>query len=198
MGPRAAKKVFHQYGGVLRTKEAVGHGIHPRTLYELRDSGAIVPISRGVFRLASLPALTKPDIVTVALRAPRGVLCLISALDYHDLTSEVPHQVHIALPRGRKTPKLDHPPIQAYRFTGPALTEGIQVNEVDGVTVRIYGPEKTVADCFRFRNKIGTDVAIAALRRCLEQTEASPADILHYARICRVENVMLPYLEALQ
>ena len=141
--------------------------------------------------------LGHPDLVTVALRVPKAVVCLVSALSYHDLTSEVPHEVHIALPHGTKTPQLDHPPIRVYRFTGKALTEGIQVVTLDGIKVRMYGPEKTVIDCFRFRNKLGVDVAVDALSRLLKKGRAKPADILHFARLCRVERVMRPYLEAL-
>lgn len=194
---RQAKAIFKKHGGTLRTQRALELGIHQRTLYEMRDSGELVQVSRGVFRLASLPKLGHPDLVTVALRVPKAVLCLVSALSYHDLTSEVPHEVHIALPRGTKTPRLDHPPLRVYRFTGKALTEGIQLVTLDGVKVRIYGPEKTVVDCFRFRNKNGVDVAVEALNRLLKKGRAKPADILHFARLCRVERVMRPYLEAL-
>jgi predicted transcriptional regulator of viral defense system len=109
----------------------------------------------------------------------------------------VPHEIHIALPRGTKTPCINYPPIRVYRFTGKALTEGIRAVTLDGVKVNVYGPEKTVVDCFRFRNKIGVDVAIEALHRLLKKGKAKPADILHFARLCRVERVMRPYLEAL-
>jgi predicted transcriptional regulator of viral defense system len=193
-----AVRLFHEHGGVLRTKKALELGIHPRTLYHMRDTLLVAQISRGVYRLASLPPLSQPDLATVALRIPRAVICLVSALSYHDITTQIPHEVQIALPRGTKTPVLEHPPIRVFRFSGNTLTEGITTVPIDAVNVRIYTPAKTVADCFRFRNKIGTDVAIEALKLCLEDKHTKPAELLRYARLWRVEKVVLPYLEALQ
>jgi predicted transcriptional regulator of viral defense system len=188
--------VFRRHGGVLRTKDAVALGVHPRTLYELRDSGVLDRVSRGIYRLAELPPLGQPDLVTVALRVPRAIVCLISALSHHDLTTEVPHEVQIALPRGTRSPALEHPPIRVFRFSAPMLGEGVQIAKIDGVPVRMYSPEKTIADSFRFRNKIGLDVAIEALDLGLKRRRLRPADILRYARICRVEKVLMPYLQA--
>jgi predicted transcriptional regulator of viral defense system len=191
-----ATVVFRRHGGVLRTKQALALGVHPRTLYEMRDREVVEQVSRGIYRLATLPALGQPDLVTVALRVPRAVVCLISALSFHELTTEIPHEVQIALPRGTKRPVLEHPPLRVFHFSGPALTEGIETLKIDSIPVRIYSPAKTVADSFRFRNKIGLDVAIEALDLCLKGRRAQPADILRYARLCRVEKVMMPYLQA--
>lgn len=188
--------VFNKHGGLLRTGEALSAGIHPRTLYRMRDEGIVEQISRGVYRLADLPDLAHPDLVTVAVRVPRAVVCLVSALSYHEATSEVPHEVQIALPRGTKTPRLEHPPLQVIRLSGPALTEGVDVVQLDGVPVRVYCLAKTVVDCFRFRNRIGTDVAVEALGEAIRRKKVRPAEILRFARICRVERVILPYLEA--
>lgn len=193
-----AVKAFREHGGILRTKEALGLGIHPRTLYQLRDANVIDQISRGVYRLAALPGLAHPDLVTVVLRVPRAVVCLVSALAYHDATSEVPHEVQIALPRGTKAPRLDHPPIRVFWFSGPAVSEGIEVAEIDGVKLRIYDLPKTVVDCFRFRNKLGLDVAIEALNQAIKRKGVRPTDVLRYARLCRIESVILPYVEAIQ
>lgn len=189
--------MFREHG-VLHTKEALELGIHPRTLYQLRDDGVIDQVSRGVYRLASLPELSDPDLVAVALRVPRAVVCLVSALAYHDATDEVPHEVQIALPRGTATPRLDHPPIRVFRFSGAALKDGVETVEVDGVEVRVYNLAKTVVDCFRFRNKLGTDVAVGALREAIREKGVKPAEILKYARRCRAQTVVTPYLEALQ
>jgi predicted transcriptional regulator of viral defense system len=134
----------------------------------------------------------------VALRVPKAVICLISALAYHEITTAVPHEVQIAVPRGTRTPRVEYPPIRMFRFTGGPLVAGIEEPNIDGTRVRIYGPEKTVADCFRFRNKLGIDVAIEALNFCIERKRAKPVQLLHYARICRVEKVMVPYLQARQ
>jgi predicted transcriptional regulator of viral defense system len=126
------------------------------------------------------------------------VICLVSALSHYDATTEVPHEVQVALPRGTKAPQLDHPPLRVFHFSGPALTEGVAVVDLDGVDVRIYDLAKTVVDCFRFRNKLGVDVAVEALNLSVKRRGVRPADILRYARLCRVETVMLPYLEAIQ
>jgi predicted transcriptional regulator of viral defense system len=193
----AAKRLFRRHGGVLRTSEALRLGIHPRTLYAMRDQGLLERLSRGLYRLADLPPLGNPDLVTVALKVPGGVICLISALAYHELTTQIPHEVYLALPRGAEPPRLEHPPVRVFWFTGKAFTEGVETHEVDGVPVRIYGAEKTLADCFKYRNKIGLDTAVEALRRYVRGRRAPIDTLMSYARICRVEKVMRPYLEAL-
>jgi len=188
--------LFRKRGGVLRTKDALALGIHPRTLYGLRDAGVLDQVSRGIYRLASDPDLAHPDLVTVALRVPRAVVCLVSALAHHDATGEVPHEVQIALPRGTKSPRIHHPPIRVFRFSGAALTDGVDVVKLDGVDVRIYSLAKTVVDCFRFRNKLGTDVAVEALGEAIRRKGVRPKDFLAYARRSRIEKVIIPYLEA--
>lgn len=192
-----AQKIFSKHGGMLRTSEAIRLGLHPRTLYALKDEGVLVTVSRGLYRLAVLEALTEPDLVTVAVRVPQAVVCLISALAFHDLTSEIPHEVQIALPRNVKAPRLDHPPLRVFRFSGDSFSAGVEEHKMDGIKIKIYGPEKTVADCFKFRNKVGIEVAIEALKLCLKQKRSRPRDILKYARICGVERIMRPYLESL-
>jgi predicted transcriptional regulator of viral defense system len=194
---KSAEKLFRQHNGMLRASEAVALGIHPRVLYQLRDENRLVSVSRGLYRLADLPDLSEPDLVSVAARIPHAVICLISALAFHEITTEIPHEVSIALPRTVKRPRLDYPPLRVFWFSGAALTEGVQELKIDEMKVKIYGPEKTVADCFKFRNKIGLDVAIEALKLCRERKGSTPRKLLHYARICRVERVMRPYLEAL-
>jgi len=194
---KEATEVFKKHGGVLRTAEALRSGIHPRTLYAMRDSGLLERVSRGVYRLAGSPPLGNPDLVTVATRIPGGVICLISALSFHELTTQIPHEVHVALPSGAEEPRLEHPPIRTYRFTGESFTEGIETHDVDGVGVRIYSPEKTIADCFRFRNRIGLDTAIEALRSYRERGRLRVDELMRYASICRVTTVIQPYLEAI-
>ena len=178
----------------LRTSQALAQGISPRTLYELREAKRILAIGRGVYRHASLPPLTEPDLIAVAARAPKGVICLISALHYHGITTQIPHAVDLALPRGYRPPRLEHPPLRIFRFSGPAFSAGIETHTIDRVPVRITCPEKTVADCFKFRNKIGLDVAVEALKLCRERKKSQPSEFLLYARICRMEKVMMPYL----
>lgn len=192
-----AAEVFRKHGGVLRTAEALRSGIHPRTLYAMRDSGLLERVSRGVYRLAGSPPLGNPDLVTVATRIPSGVICLISALSFHELTTQIPHEVHVALPSGAEEPRLEHPPIRTYRFTGESFTAGVETHVVDGVRVQIYSPEKTIVDCFRFRNRIGLDTAIEALRSYRERGSVRVDQLMRYASICRVKSVIKPYLEAI-
>lgn len=175
--------------------EALAAGLNRRTLYELRDSGAITQLSRGLYRLASLPQLEAPDLVTVATRIPSGVVCLISALSFHELTTQIPHAVDIALPRGAEKPRIDYPPTTFYWFSGAAFTSGMETRVIDGQKLRIYGPEKSVADAFKYRNKLGLDVAIEALRTWRDRRGAVIERLIEQARVCRVDRVMRPYLE---
>jgi len=193
-----ARGAFRRAGGVLRTTQALRAGVHPRDLYALREAGALERVSRGVYRLSDLPPLTEPDLVTVVTRVPKAVVALVSALHFHGLTTEIPHHVSIALPQGTARPKLDWPPLRIYRLSGVMFTSGIETHERDGVGVRVYGPAKTVADCFRFRNRLGIQVALEALRTGLELRKFTPAELLRAAKTCRVERVVRPYLEAMQ
>ncbi len=192
------REAFRQAGGVLRTSQALRAGVHPRDLYALRDSGALLQVSRGVYRLGDLPPLAEADLFTVAARVPRAVIALVSALHFHGLTTEIPHEVSIALPKGTARPRLDWPPLRVYRLSGVMFTSGIEVHERDGVGLRIYGAARTVADCFKFRNRLGIEVAVEALRTGLEERKFTPADVLRAARICRVDRIVRPYLEALR
>ncbi|MBC8492374.1 MAG: type IV toxin-antitoxin system AbiEi family antitoxin domain-containing protein [Chloroflexi bacterium] len=194
---QVALDLFRQHGGTLRTAEALRLGIHPRTLYALRDSGALQQLSRGLYRLADLPPLSNPDLVLVARKVPQAVICLISALAFHELTIQVPHAVDVALRSGSARPTLDYPPLRTFWFSGPAWSEGVEIHQIDDTPVRIYGPEKSVADSFKYRRKIGPDVALEALKLYRQHREFDVGKLLHFARICRVEKVMRPYLEAL-
>ena len=189
--------LFKEHGGTLRTSEALRLGIYPRTLYELRDAGILERLSRGLYRLAELPALSAPDLAIVALKIPQAVICLVSALAFHELTTQVPHAVNIALPRGARNPRLDYPPLRVFWFSGPAWSEGVETHQIGQTSVRIYCSEKSVADSFKFRRKIGLDIAIGALKLYRQSPDFDVGKLLHYARICRVESVMKPYLEVL-
>lgn len=194
---KAALDLFKEHPAGLHVSEALRLGIRPRTLYAMRDAGVLEKLTRGVYRLAKAPPLSNPDLVTVALKIPKGVVCLVSALSFHGITTQIPHVVHIALPFGAEKPRLKHPPTRFSWFKEPAFSSGVEVHKVDGASVRVYSLEKTVADCFKFRNKIGLDVALEALKLCLKKKRSKPDDLLKYARVCRVERVMRPYLEAL-
>jgi predicted transcriptional regulator of viral defense system len=191
------KRAFSRSGGLLRTAAALRAGIHPRTLYDMRDEGIVEQLSRGLFRLASLPSLSNPDLVTVAAKIPAAVICLISALAFQEITTQIPHVVHVALPRGAESPRLKHPPLRVFWFTGRSFTEGIETHKVDGIGLRVYSPEKTLADCFKYRNKIGLETVLESLKLYLSRKRPNVDELMKFARVCRVEKVMRPYLEAL-
>jgi predicted transcriptional regulator of viral defense system len=190
------EKIFQKHGGQLRMSEAVKAGITRYMLYSLRDRGVIEQVSRGVYRLADLPPIANPDLVTVSIRFPNVIICLVSALAYYDITTQVPHTVSVAVPRESRLPKLDYPPVTAHKFSDAAHQAGVEVHLIDDTPVKIYSPEKTLADCFKFRNKIGMDVVLEALKLYKKRRKFKLQELLEYARICRVENVMRPYLEA--
>jgi predicted transcriptional regulator of viral defense system len=194
---REARAIFREHDGILRTSKALELGIHPRTLYGMRDSGMLERLARGLYRLADLPPLSNPDLVTVALKIPDGVICLVSALAFHDLTTEIPHAVDVALEKGSRRPRLEHPPLRVFWFSGPAWHEGVETYRIDQVLVRITNPAKTVADIFKFRRRLGLDMALEALRRYREREFFDVGELLHYARLCRVDEVVRPYVEAL-
>jgi len=192
-----AEKIFRDRGGVLKTKEALGAGIHPSTLYVMHTVGILEKLSRGLYRLSALPPLGNPDLVSVAIKIPQSVITLLSALAFHEITTQIPHEIYIALKRGAEPPRLKHPPIRVFWFTGNAFSDGVEQYDVDGTLVRIYSPEKTIADCFKYRNKIGLYVALEALKLYRERTGFKVDGLMHFARVCRVEKVMRPYLEAI-
>ena len=180
----------------MRMSDILAAGVNRRALYSMVEAGYLERISRGIYRLASLPALETPDLVTVAKRIPKCVICLVSALAYHRLTTQIPHAVNIAIVKGSERPCIDYPPVNVHWFSGTAFTEGTQELEMDGHHVRMYSAEKSIADAFKYRNKIGLDVAIEALKFWRERQGVSFEQLLTQARVCRVERVIRPYLEA--
>jgi len=189
-------EIFRKYGGQLRMSEAIGYGISRHTLYKMRDNGAIEQLSRGIYRLVELPPISNPDLVIVGLRFPNAVICMISALSYHDITTQIPHEISIAVARSARMPSLDSPPVRAYKFSDEAFKAGIEKHKIDGISVQIYSVEKTLVDCFKYRNKLGMDVVLEALKLYRSQKKYNLNELLKYAKICRVEKVMKPYLEA--
>lgn len=153
-------------------------------------------LDRGLYRLTDLPPLSDPDLVTVASRIPKGVICLISALHFHDITTQIPHAVSIAVSRGTEPPRLSFPPIQLYWFSGDAFSTGVETHRIDETPIQVYSAEKTLADCFKYRNKIGMDTVLESLNLYREQQKPNPRKLLQCAKVCRVEKVMRPYLEA--
>lgn len=193
-----AISTIRKQGGIIRTREAFRQGIHRRTLYGLRDDGALVSLSRGLYQLAEMDDIpTEIDLANVAKVAPHGVICLISALSFHGLTTEIPHEIWLAVERKARKPKVTYPPVRVIFFTGSCFQEGIEVHRIVEQEVRIYNAPKTVIDCFRWRNTVGLDVALEAARSYLKRRGASPSTLMEYAKLCKVEKLVTPYLEAM-
>lgn len=184
--------------GLLRPADLQGEGVARVVLTRLTASGQLERVGRGLYRLPGAEVSEHETLATVAAKAPQAVFCLLTALQFHGLTTQLPRQVWIALPHGSRAPRLDYPPLKMVQFSGAAYSEGIELHERDGVPLRVYSVAKTVADCFKHRNKIGLDVALEALRDALAQKKVGADALWRYAQICRVANVMRPYLEATQ
>lgn len=192
-----AQKLLENYKGIFHTGQAVKIGVHTSTLSRLEQNGVVVKISRGLYRLRQGPPLKYPDLATVAARIPKAVICLVSALSFHELTTQIPHEVWIALPRGTKPPRVNYPPIRPIWISEPAYSSNIESHEVDGVILRVYSAEKTVADCFKHRNRLGMDIALEALKLYRKSKDFNMRVLLAAAEACRVEILMKPYLETL-
>jgi len=182
---------------VLRTSEALAQGVEERTLYWMRDASVLEPLSRGVYHLATHKLPSRPDVAAVMRRVPRAILCLVSALEFHEIGTQVPSAVQIALPAGVKAPRIAYPRVETIRMSPSAIETGIEEHDVSGTRVRVFGVAKTVADCFKFRNRIGQQVAVEALQETLRARRTTPAEIMRCAEVDRVHNVMRPYVEAL-
>jgi len=183
--------------GVARARELEARGITRAQLHHLVREGLVLRPSRGVYVAAGRSLTAEHTLAQVAKRVPGSVFCLLTALRFHGLTTQSPAEVWIALPEKARRPRLDSPRLRVARFSGPALTEGIEEHRVEGVTTRVYSAAKTVADCFKYRNKIGIDVAVEALRDFSRKYRGGATELARYARICRVAHVMQPYLDAI-
>ncbi len=194
----SVRQLFTKHRGTLRTSQALRLGIHPRTLYALREKGEIERVGRGLYRLASASPLSNPDWTTIMSRLPRAVMCLISALAHHGLTTQIPHETDIALPSHSQIPKIDGIPVRVFWFSEPSFSAGVETINIDGSPVRVYSAEKTIADCFKYRNKIGVDVAVEGLREYREKKKKpNYKAILEFARMNRVDKIIRPYMDAL-
>jgi len=194
---QAVISIIKARNGQIRMAEAIEAGINRRTLYLLRDEGVIEQISRGLYRLCDQPSLSHPYIVAVALRAPLSVICRISALSFHEITTQIPHAVDIAILRGTTFSKIEYPPTRVHRFREPSFSTGIVEHRIDDVAVKIYDPEKTLCDCFKFRKQLGMETVLEALKLYRERKSLNVHKLMEYSRVCRVEDILRPYLEAL-
>lgn len=183
--------------GLLRASDLAAIDAPRVVLTRLNAAGLLERVGRGLYRLPDAQVSEFESLGTVAAKVPHAVFCLLTALQFHELTTQLPRQVWIAMPRGSHPPRIDYPPIKMVQFTGEAFSAGVEEVERDGVRLRVYGVAKTVADCFKHRNKIGLDVALEALKDARSRNKASVDEIWRYAKVCRVANVMRPYLESI-
>ncbi len=185
-----------QKKGILRIKDVRAAGFNPEYVRRLCKSGQLVRMSRGIYVLADTDVSVDIALAAVAKRIPNGVMCLLTALRYHGIGTQLPFEVWVAIDSNTHWRQIDNPATRVFRFSGKAFTTGIEKHTINGVSVKIYNPAKTVADCFKFRNKVGLDVALEALKDVIQNRRCTADQLLEYARICRVSRIMSPYLEA--
>ena len=183
--------------GLVRPVELEARGVSRAQLSRLVREGLLERKARGLYAASQHPYTTEHTLAQVAKRVPGGIFCLLTALRFHDLTTQAPADVWVALPEKARKPRLDYPRLRVARFSGAALTEGIETHRVEGVEIRVYSAAKTVADCFKYRNKVGIDVAVEALRDFSRRHRGGATELARFARICRVNRVMQPYLDSI-
>jgi predicted transcriptional regulator of viral defense system len=182
--------------GVVRARDLASQGIPRVYLKRLQMKGVLEQVSRGLYTLVGAPVTEHHTLAETAKRVPHGVVCLLSALSFHKLTTQAPFEVWLAIDRSAREPRLDYPPLRIMRMSGEAREAGVEKHDIEGVPARITSAAKTIVDCFKFRNKLGLDVALEALRDYRRDRHRNLDDLWRFAKICRVANVMRPYLEA--
>lgn len=186
-----------QSRGLLRARDVDVIGMPRAILAQLVEVGQLQKVSRGLYALSDRAVSEHDTLAEVASKCPQGVVCLISALRYHELTTQQSGEIWLAIPHKAHPPKLDYPPLHIVHMSGDAMTQGIELMNVGGATIRVFSVAKTVADCFKYRNKIGLDVALEALREAWQGKRVTMDALWRYAQVCRVANVMRPYMESL-
>ncbi len=194
---KKALSTFRKHSGMMRLSEALRIGVTRGTIERMLENGTLERLSRGLYQLTDAEPLSHPDLTVVAAKIPQGVICLISALAFHELTTQIPHEIYVAIPRDSEPPRIEHPPLRSFRFSGQAFTEGIESHRLGPIAVKIYSREKTLADCFKYRNRIGLDTCLEAVRFYKQQKQYHVDALLHFAEVCRVKKLMQPYLEAI-
>lgn len=192
-----AVTAFKEAGGILTMSEAIKVGIHRRELYALRDTGDLEVVSRGLYRLVDMPDPSLPDFIPVAKKIPHGVICLISALAFHEITTQIPHFVYVALPSQAHKPSISHSPMRYFWYNQKLLSTGVQEHSIDGCNVMIFDVEKTLVDCVKFRNKIGMDVVLEALKMYWQSRKTNLEKLFEYAKLFRVEKILKPIMETI-
>jgi predicted transcriptional regulator of viral defense system len=186
-----------QDSGVVSTGEMRSQGIHHEYLRQLCKQGKLIRVGRGLYSLPDADVTVHHGLAQAGKAVPKGVICLLSALRFHEIGTQAPHEVWIAIDHRAARPRVRHPRMRIVRFSGKSLSEGVDEHNIEGVPVRIYNPAKTVADCFKYRNKIGLDVALEALREVIRERRCTTDELWRYAKICRVTRTMRSYMEAI-
>ncbi|TWI33085.1 type IV toxin-antitoxin system AbiEi family antitoxin domain-containing protein [Mesorhizobium tianshanense] len=198
--PASQRRIAHtvlKARGIARLAELRAEGVTAATISRMERDGEVLRLARGLYQLSDAPLDAHHSLAEAAKRVPKGVVCLVSALAFHQLTDQLPRQVWIAIGQKDWAPKADGAPVRLVRFTDRLLTEGVESHTVEGVPVKVFGVAKTIADCFRYRNKIGLSVAIEGLQEALRQRKTTPGEIARQAERGAVATVIRPYLEAL-
>ena len=180
---------------LLSAADVRAHGWSPQLLVKLQQGGKLQRVTRGLYSLPDSPMTEHQGLIEVCRRVPKAVVCLLSALQFHEIGTQLPFEVWIALPESTQTPTLGHPALRIARLRGEAYSQGIETSVEHGSTIRVYSVAKTITDCFKFRHKVGLDVALEALKDAWQQRKIDMNQVTHFARINRVEKVMQPYLE---
>lgn len=183
--------------GAIRVRDITARGLHHESLRRLCSEGLVVKSGRGLYELADADITEHHSLVLVTKQIPHAVFCLLTALQFHHIGTQSPYKIWIAIDRRAGKPQTDYPPLRVVRFTGYALSEGVEAHDIEGKEIKVYNPAKTIVDCFKYRNKIGIDVALEALRECRRGRHCSNDELWYYAKICRMAKVMRPYLEAI-
>lgn len=184
--------------GIVRMSDLTKKGITRATISRLVSESKLEKLAPGLYCLPGAEFSEKESLIIIASRVPQAVFCLLTALQIHDLTTQLPRKVWIAMPKGSHTPKMNYPPLKMVQYSDESFSEGIEIIESDNINLRVYNVAKTIADCFKHRNKIGLDVAMEVLKEAYIKNKVSVDELWHYAKICRVANVMRPYIEAIQ
>ena len=190
-------KVFKKHNGFARTNDILAAGIHRRDIKRMRDEGRIIRVKRGLYRLSEIPLVSNQGYIDLARAVPEGVICLLSALSYHELTTFNPSVISMALCRGRRRPKIEYPPVEFYYISKKQFKAGVDEIKIKGHKIRIYCPEKTICDCFRYRSKLGLDIAKEGLSEYLKRKDRNLERLFEYAEICRVKKLMEIWVNAM-
>jgi len=189
--------LFKSNSGIVRFSAILKAGFHPDSLKTLEKEKKVEKIARGLYKLTNYDFGEYPDLVITSFQAPRGVICLVSALSFHEATIEIPKYVDIAIPKGTHAYRIKYPPVRFYRFDSKAWEAGVEEHKIEGYKIKVYNLAKTIADCFKFRNKIGMNVARESLKVAITEKNVRMNEIMQYAKICRVDSIIKPILEAM-